>query len=145
VSYLSSDDALPDWLNTVSRHLPELGMKIGAQKYGLGAGQEIYTPQNLSSAALVVNDRPYAAWLYGRLTLERRGLGLGTVPMLDTMHVDLGVVGAEALGEEAQDLAHRDKPRGWKNQLRTEPGLALRGTRSLRFATKNEETGLGVD
>jgi hypothetical protein len=145
VSYLSKDNALPDWLNSVSRRLPAFGMKIGAQKYGFGAGQEIYTPKNLSSRVLVVDDRPYAAWLYGRLTLERRGTGPGMVPMMDTVHLDLGLVGPEALGEQAQDVAHRNDPRGWNNQLRTEPGIALRCQRSLRFATKDEETGVGFD
>ena len=82
VSYLSRDNTLPDWLSSVSRGLPAFGMKVGAQKYGLGAGQEIYTPKNLGSAVLVADDRPYAGWLYGRLTLERRGTWPGKVAML---------------------------------------------------------------
>jgi hypothetical protein len=145
VSYLSRDNALPDWLKSVSGCLPACGMNIGAQKFGLGAGQEIYTPKNLGSAAVILDDRPYAAWLYGRLTLEQRGTGLGQVPMMDTLHLDLGVVGPEALGEQAQDLAHHVDPRGWDNQLRTEPGIVLRCQRSLRFGIKDEGTGLGAD
>src|SRR5437016_14537534 len=58
VSYLSSDDALPGWLNTFSRHLPAIGFDVEARKFGLGAGQEIYTPENLQIANFLTNDRP---------------------------------------------------------------------------------------
>ncbi len=145
LSYSSRDNALPGWMNSVSRRLPAWGFSKGAEKYGIGLGQEIYTPTDLSSPFVVMKDRPYAAWLYGRLTLERRGTTRGAVPVMEVFHFDLGVVGPEALGEEAQDVAHRTDPRGWSNQLRTEPGLALRYGRTYQFAARDDRTKLGVD
>src|SRR5882724_3597663 len=73
ISYYSSDDALPKWLRRLSDGLPAIGLDVQARKFGLAVGQEIYTPEDLQTASAITTDRPYAGWLYTRLSLQRRG------------------------------------------------------------------------
>lgn len=88
------------------------------------AGQNLYTPKNISLESQPRDDRPWAAWLYG-------SMGLVTVrnKRVDELELSLGVVGPEALGKQTQRFVHKNTkspdPRGWKNQLKTEPGLML--------------------
>lgn len=87
-------------------------------------GQAMYTPQNSLIKNLIVNDRPYAGWLY---------LGVGyfdrTEDVMDSLDINLGVVGPAALAKQAQDIIHdwRTLPRfnGWDNQLKNEPGIQV--------------------
>lgn len=92
-------------------------------------GQNIYTPEDITIRANQEGDRPWAAFLYG-------SVGLTTVQdnHIDEMEVTLGVVGPEALGEQAQKFIHRhisdsDMPKGWSNQLEFEPALILSAQR----------------
>lgn len=88
------------------------------------AGQNLYTPRNIRLENQPQDDRPWAAWLYG-------SMGLVTVrnKRVDELELALGVVGPEALGKQTQRFVHKNTksadPRGWKNQLKTEPGIAL--------------------
>jgi len=123
ISYFSSDEALPRWLQNFSRQLPAIGLEVQACKFGLAIGQEIYTPQDLSSVSVVPNDRPYAGWLFGSLLLQRRGPATSVWQAKEIARVDLGVIGPESLAQAAQEATHRVKPRGWQNQLKTEVGF----------------------
>jgi lipid A 3-O-deacylase len=136
ISYLSKDDMLPAWLKSFSDFVPVFGYELKAQKFGLAISQEIYTPEDLTATELVVTDRPYAAWLYGTATLQRRGVTKQLeLPVMENLKVDLGVIGPEALGEETQRSWHGITPAGWHNQLKFEPGLNLRYDRSYLFSS----------
>jgi hypothetical protein len=93
-------------------------------------GQNIYTPENITSRTPDPNDRPWAAFLYG-------SMGMATIAgnHMDEVEATLGVVGPLALGEPVQKFVHRHlsgspTPRGWAHQLRNEPGLMLAWQRS---------------
>ena len=138
VSSLSADDALPDWLASLSKTLPRIGMgDSGPNKYGFELGQSIFTPANLKATQLLKDDRPYAGWLYTGMILQRRGM-LGEWPVLENFQVELGVIGPHSLAEETQTAVHEfrgfDIPQGWRNQLHDEPGLALKYQRSWLFS-----------
>src|SRR6266850_3783859 len=135
ISYLSKDNALPAWLKRFSSALPAFGYEVKAEKFGLAISQEIYTPEDLRASELVVDDRPYAGWLYGTATLQRRGLTARGFPVMENLKVDLGVIGPEALAEETQKSWHGVSPAGWANQLKFEPGLNLRYDRSYLFSS----------
>lgn len=126
VQYASHDDALYDWTRSLSRIVPALGFEIQAEKWAVEIGQQIYTPEDLDASILVEDDRPYAAWLYARAALQRRGPGPGSSLTMEWVGLDVGVIGPEALGEEAQSTFHGDKPSGWDNQLDTEITVGLR-------------------
>ena len=134
LSYLSQDDALPAWLHTTSRALPAFGYDVAAQKWGLAIIQQIYTPEQLQTPTPPPDDRPYAGWLYGTATLQRRGKTHGGIPLIETLSIDLGVIGPESLAEQTQKSWHGVKPQGWDHQLRFEPGINLRYNRSYLLA-----------
>ena len=111
-------------------------------RFGWALGQEIYTPEDRYTRTLITDDRPYAGWLYGALSLhtvtDSEGDGKGGAKTSESVELSLGVIGPEALGEEAQDFVHSvrliDKFDGWDNQLDTEPGLMIAYERRWRLA-----------
>jgi len=100
--------------------------------FGLFFGQNMYTPRDITIAAPQPNDRPWAAWLY-----------VGAVAQsvkddhLHTVEFDLGVVGPPALGRQVQTAWHNlvdaAEPKGWDNQIRTEPGFLLTYLHKRRY------------
>jgi lipid A 3-O-deacylase len=87
-------------------------------------GQNFYTPQNITIAAIQPTERPYSAWLYGgfaaRVARQRR---------LTSVELQLGTTGKAALGEPVQKRWHSlpfvgaPDPKGWANQVKPVPGL----------------------
>lgn len=104
-------------------------------------GQKMFTPQDIVSRGLVVNERPYAGWLYGDIAFHSKNQR-----RLDTFEIQLGIIGDISLAEEAQDLVHSirgiDKANGWDNQLENEVGLALIYDRKQRLIRRTDMVGL---
>lgn len=98
----------------------------------LSIGQSMFTPEDIAAFDLVEEDRPYAGWLYGAIAFRKR-----EPDVLDTLEIQLGVVGPLSLAEQAQSLVHEirdlDKPNGWEHQLENEPTLGLVYQRKLRL------------
>jgi hypothetical protein len=96
-----------------------------ANEYSLG--QNMYTPDNISIIGLQPYDRPYAGLLYGEIAHIKydkvQNSRIGYV---------FGIVGKESFAEEAQTFFHDTfgylKPKGWANQINTEPILNLQYT-----------------
>lgn len=83
-----------------------------------GLGQAMFAPSDLTLRDPPLDDRPYAGFLFGTVALSAdRG------DRLDTVAIDIGVVGPPSLAEEAQKFVHTfigDDPEGWDTQLGTE-------------------------
>jgi len=99
---------------------------------GLFLGQNMYTPKRITVSAPQPFDRPWAAWLYvGGVAQSVSG------NRLQTVEFDLGMIGPAALGRDVQTAWHEfvgaDRPQGWHNQLRNEPGLLLAYLEKWRF------------
>jgi len=94
--------------------------------FGWFAGNNLYTPKIITIAAAQPNDRPWAAWTYLGGVAQRVSKDGGK---LDTVEIDLGMVGPPALGDQIQTGWHRlvgaSKPLGWGNQIPAEPALLL--------------------
>lgn len=100
--------------------------------FGWFLGQNLYTPKLITVAAPQPFDRPWAAWLY-----------LGGVVQhadnnnLNTIEVDVGMVGPAALGEQVQTTWHRwigaSKPQGWGNQIPNEPAFLVSYVHKQKF------------
>ncbi len=91
---------------------------------GLFVGQNLYTPQSITISQPQPLDRPWAAWLYlGGAAQRTKG------NRLDTVEIDLGLVGPSALGREVQAGWHRligsPQPMGWHNQIGNEPAFLI--------------------
>ena len=93
-------------------------------RFGLFVGQNLYTPRAITVSAAQPFDRPWAAWLYLGGVAQR-----ATQNRLDTVEIDLGVVGPAALGREIQSGWHKlidaPKPMGWHNQIPNEPAFLV--------------------
>jgi hypothetical protein len=134
LSFLHRDGWLPGWLAKISHLIPTWGFEEKTERMGYEIGQSIFTPAETELSIPQPNDRPYAGWLYTGLMIQRRGLTRDRFLTLESIQLDLGVIGKASLAEEAQtwvhDLRGFDHPRGWKHQLHTEPGLAIRYQRA---------------
>ena len=64
-------------------------------------GQNIFTPEDITNPNLIVNDRPYAGWLYVGIGLIKRH-NSGRIAVFDTLELDLGIVGPESFAEDIQ-------------------------------------------
>ncbi len=108
-------------------------------RFGWALGQDIYTPEDRFRTDLITDDRPYAGWLYGALSLHTvtEDDADNSRKVSESVELALGVVGPEALGEESQDFIHHlrliEVFHGWDNELKTEPGLMLSYERKWRF------------
>lgn len=106
-------------------------------RFGLSVGQDMYTPEDRYTTSLLTDDRPYAGWLYGGMSLHTiTDYGKGRMEQ-ESVEVNLGVVGPLSMAEETQDFVHEvrliDTFEGWDNQLRTEPGLLVNYERKWRL------------
>lgn len=106
---------------------------VSGGRIGFALGQSIYTPEDTSATALVADDRPYAGWLYGAVSLYAEAdwtLPGGTrYTTLDSVELNLGIVGPQSYADETQngfhDLINVSRSNGWDNQLSNEPAVAL--------------------
>lgn len=114
---------LPGPLRWLDQRLDGLGWP-GQVRWGFGLGHQIYTPRDTLTPNPDPRDRPYAAFLYGALVLQRQEANA-----LSTFELQAGVVGPSALGEFIQNNTHdliRDySANGWSRQLKDEPAVNL--------------------
>ena len=96
---------------------------------GVFVGQNMYTPRDISIAGAQRDDRPWAAWLYLGLVFQARRTCGDRSAALDTIELDVGVVGPAAQGEEIQNwwhgLVNVKEAQGWANQIPNEPAFLL--------------------
>jgi len=137
---------LPDWSLPYIYRLPfinnpEPGLK---RKIELSLGQNMYTPADISRSDLIVDDRPYAGWTYFAAAFHTRSSA-----WMDTIELQLGVVGPDSMADETQKAVHslRDlqRPNGWDHQLENEPGLAAVYERKWRLAPLYSNGALAFD
>lgn len=134
--YMGGVGAFTNLASRLDRLIPGTGLEQTCPAVGFACGQNIYTPEDYSVDVPDPTDRPYAGWLYGELIFQRLTTA-PAVPVAETFTVSLGIVGPEALGEQAQNTMHelREFPlaQGWDAQLETEPALLLKYDRRWRL------------
>lgn len=122
ISYLTGQDRVWAWLAQAAKAtLFRSGAKLRAN---FALGHSMYTPEDIHDPELILDDRPYAAWLYGTL-----GLVGENGRNLDIAALSLGVIGPAAGGEAFQKFIHKiidsPDPQGWNNQLGNEVIIQL--------------------
>lgn len=129
--WLSADQEQWARIREFGTYLPMLDSSKSL-RVGWALGHNLYTPENKRVSTPILTDRPYAAWLYGAVSLQSE-----SKTRLDTVELDLGMVGPAAFGEPVQDTWHGfigvDAAHGWDNQLKNEPGFALLFERKWRL------------
>ncbi len=93
--------------------------------YEFSAGQKMYNAISGYVPKLSLHDRPFAAYLYGGMSanlLYKKESAL-------KLALELGTVGPDALGEEAQELLHKlvgfYELKGWEYQIKNELAVNL--------------------
>lgn len=144
LKHYADANRLPRWTLPLVARLPWVNTPDSQHNVGFTIGQKIFTPRDTQTRTLVVDDRPYAGWLYTGLSFVSK-----TDSRLDTFEVQAGVIGPASLAEEAQDFIHelRDLPtaKGWGNQLENEPGIALIYEQKRRPLRSLNASGWGYD
>ena len=143
LGWQSAEGELPGFMQWLDNGLAGL-LGPANSRWGLGIGQNIYTPQDIRPFNPDPRDRPYAGYLYGNLTLDRR-----TWTTLDRFEFQAGVVGPSSLGRQAQDFVHDilgdRRPHGWHYQLRDEPVFNVNAERIWRVPVASLPGAVGVD
>ena len=123
-------------------------LNFKSNQLSLILGQNIFTPEDISRPELILNDRPYAGWLYlgFGLIAEREG----RFHPVDTFELDLGVVGpwsqAETVQKNWHEFIETFEPKGWDNQLENEFGFLLNLERKWKMPLPMPgENGLELD
>ena len=136
------DPALPPLLRAINKQLTFFHPSPRGLQHNLvfSIGQTIYTPADINATEIVEDDRPYAGWLYTSFAYHSKNQN-----QLDTLEVQIGVVGPAAQGEEAQDFIHDlrgfEKFQGWDNQLENELGLAFIYEHKRKLLNKTDRYG----
>jgi hypothetical protein len=134
LSWLSAPTAperMPVWTSGPYTAWPIFAAE-GTRRWGFAMGQNIYTPTDVDRDVPDPKDRPYAGWTYFAVSLNTE-----TATRLDTLELDLGVVGPAAGGRKVQNGFHHlignPSSNGWDHQLKNEPGGMLIGERRWRL------------
>lgn len=113
----------------------------GEMRYSFALGQSMFTPEDLSRTDVILDDRPYAGWLFGTAGVilgpgEPGEAGSSGFRRLETLQLTLGMVGPASFADETQKFVHSTldspHPMGWHNQLQNEPGINLAYERKWR-------------
>lgn len=140
-------DARWDWARDLGDEFGRLGwtgVDVPETSTSLVIGQNLYTPEIITTFDVNPLDRPYAAWLYGGLRVDVTGRDS---PVVHAFEVDLGVIGPPALGRQTQTgvhtLRHSRIPKGWSHQIPT--ALAISGLYDVRrrFGSSHADAVVG--
>ena len=143
LNWSSAEESLPGPMAALDRALAEL-FGPARSRWGFALGQDMFTPVNKRLSVPDPRDRPYAGYLYGEVSLDRR-----TQTTLDRFSLQLGVVGPSSLARPTQDVVHAilgdRQARGWHYQLRDEPVFNLGYDRIWRMPLAALPAGVSVD
>lgn len=139
------DPCLPNWVRQLNRISEAVQPgPFDSRNMVVSFGQTMYTPTDRTRRDLIRNDRPYAGWLYLGLAYNARN-----DVQMDTVEIDVGMVGPASLARESQNLIHDmrgiDRFNGWGNQLGNELGIQLVRERKNRVFELREPGGPQID
>ncbi len=142
--WLSSEASAPLWVKWSADHFLPLAPD-GDKRLSASLGQSMFTPSDLSRRDLIRGDRPYAGWLYGSV-----GVVSDTGKTLDNVMLTVGIVGPYSYAKQTQKFVHKNitdspDPKGWRNQLKTEPGIILTYERKWRSLYQFSTLDIEVD
>jgi hypothetical protein len=110
---------LPDWSYYFINKLPFVSDPETSRAFSLSIGQDTYTPEDVLRADLIVDDRPYAGYIYYATGFHNK-----TSNRKNSWEFQFGVVGPLSLAEENQNWSHdligSKRSEGWDNQLDNE-------------------------
>jgi len=124
MDWIKKEGPAQDYVKSIISVLPYKDDDSSQRNFSFSIGQMMYTPKDTNTSGLVINDRPYAGWLYGSLAFHSKNYRV-----LNTLEIQGGFTGKWSLAKQAQDFVHSirgiEKANGWENQIKTEPGIML--------------------
>jgi hypothetical protein len=109
-----------------------------------GLGHAMFTAADITDPDPPETDRPYAAAFVGSASLFA-----DSGDRLDSLTLDLALVGPAALGEEIQSWVHDnilgDEPKGWDTQLENELAFRVLYEQTRRVALPDPGGGFQID
>ena len=127
----AKDGKLPRSVLELIQRIPFIGQSTTeyTHKVEFSLGQNMFTPADIDPRDLIKDDRPYAGWTYISTSYHRKSTARNRTPFMDTVELQLGLIGPDSYAEEAQKLVHELRdigvPNGWDNQLKNEIGLVV--------------------
>jgi len=127
------------WMIKLADKIPFLSKSFDRRIIGFAFGQNMFTPADTKPFTLTADDRPYAGWLYGEVSVE-----VQNAKTADYFILQVGVIGPASLADRTQRSYHRligvERPNGWDHQLSNEPGIVIGYQRVWK-----KQAGLGGD
>ena len=140
----AKSNILPDWSLPLIHRLPFINEPGLLRNVALSIGQNMYTPAAIEAENLLEDDRPYAGWTYFGIGLHSKN-----EYRLDSMEIQVGMVGPASFAEHTQKLVHKwsgcQRPNGWDYQIKNEPGFAGIYERKWRFMYGGNGGKFGFD
>ena len=135
---------VPGFVRRWGKAIPTLTEEGLVYRAGIAIGQVIQTPDDLSRSDLIEDDVPYA----GALTLQGTWYAFNDDEFRG-FEITSGVVGPPSLAEQTQKTVHKligsTDPKGWNNQLDTEPVINLNYMRKKKIWRWGNPAGLSFD
>ena len=132
------------WMQRLIERLPLINDPGEQHTVSVSLGQNMYTPEDKKRTDLIKNDRPYAGITYLALGLHSRNSS-----QMDTLELDIGIVGRHSYAEDCQTEFHKwigsEKANGWDNQSHDEPILNLYFERKWKILQIRSSEGFGFD
>ena len=132
------------WMQRLIERLPLINDPGEQHTVSVSLGQNMYTPEDKKRTDLIKNDRPYAGITYLALGLHSRNSS-----QMDTLELDIGIVGRHSYAEDCQTEFHEwigsEIGNGWDNQLHDEPILNLYFERKWKILQIRNSEGFGFD
>jgi hypothetical protein len=135
---------VPGFVRRWGKAIPTLTDEGLVYRAGIAIGQVIQTPDDLSRSDLIEDDVPYA----GALTLQATWYAFNDDEFRG-FEITAGVVGPPSLAEQTQKTVHKligsDDPKGWDNQLETEPVINFNYMRKQKLWRGGNPAGFSYD
>lgn len=118
------ESRLPGWSYPVLNFLPLVKDPTSSRAISISLGQNIFTAEDTDVEELIVDQRPYAGYLYLAFGFHSKKEN-----RKDTWEIALGVAGPTSLAKQTQNIVHdiigTDRAEGWDNQIEDEPTLQV--------------------
>lgn len=129
---------------TLLKWLPFVNKPEFKHAISISVGHNVYTPQDIKRSDLIKNDHPYAGILYFEIGIHSR-----SSRRMDTLEIDLGIVGPSSFASEIQKVSHKllnsPYPNGWQHQLKDEPAFEIIYERKWKVLKSVINGGFGLD
>lgn len=134
----------PSLMHRFIDNIPLINAPDRQQFFSLSLGQNIYTPEDKKRYDLITDDRPYAGITYLALGIHTRNR-----QHMDTVEIDLGIVGRHSYAQDCQTEVHKwtdsEIANGWENQLHDEPIINLYYEHKFKSLQYISSQGFGFD